>query len=176
MRLTEAISMLERTPTTLEAMLAGLGRDWLDRDDGPGTWSAYDIVGHLMEAEANNWLPRIRTIVDFGVARTFAPFDREAMLGRPREPVEDLLTRFRTARRDSLAALDSLGLSAADLDRCGTHPEFGQVRLGQVLAAWVAHDLTHSAQIGEVLARHYRDEVGPYRAYLPALDRVAAAE
>lgn len=176
MRLAEATAVLERTPATLAAMLTGLEWSWLDRNDGPGTWSAYDIVGHLIEAERHNWVPRIRTILSHGTERTFAPFDREAMLGRSREPVEDLLTRFQAARRDSLTALAELQLTADDLARRGSHPEFGEVTLGQVVAAWVAHDLTHTAQIGEVLARTYREEVGPYRAYLPALDRVALAE
>jgi hypothetical protein len=133
-------------------------------------------VGHLIEGEAGNWLPRIRLTLRYGTERSFEPFDREAMLGREREPVSVLLDRFREARRASLDELASLGVAAGDLDRRGRHPEFGAVTLGQVLATWVAHDLTHVAQVGEVLARRYREDVGPYRAYLPALDRVAAAE
>ncbi|MEJ3748867.1 DinB family protein [Actinomycetes bacterium KLBMP 9797] len=176
MDLTEATTMLARTPTVLDALLADAPPDWVHRDDGPGTWSAYDIVGHLLEGEAHNWLPRARMILEHGAEQTFAPFDREAMLGREREPVGALLARFASARQSSLVALAAYGLTAADLDRRGRHPEFGEVTLGQVLATWVAHDLTHLAQIGEVLARTYRDAVGPYRAYLPALDRVAEAE
>jgi hypothetical protein len=176
MELAEATSMLGRTPAVLDALLSGLGPEWLDRDDGPGTWSAYDIVGHLIEGEAGNWLPRTRMILDHGTGRAFEPFDREAMLGREREPVGAVLDRFRVARQASLAELASLGLATGDLARRGRHPEFGAVTLGQVLSTWVAHDLTHLAQVGEVLARRYREDVGPYRAYLPALDRVAAAE
>lgn len=98
------------------------------------------------------------------------------MLRREREPAEALLGRFAAVRQASLDELASLGLTQEDLDRRGSHPEFGEVTLGQVLATWVAHDLTHLGQIGEVLARRYREDVGPYRAYLPALDRVADAE
>lgn len=176
MELTEATSILARTPAVLDTLLSGLPEDWVRRDDGPGTWSAYDIVGHLLEGDASNWLPRARMVLREGTGRAFEPFDREAMLGREREPVEALLSRFRAGRSASLDALGALGLAAADLDRRGRHPEFGEVTLGQVLSTWVAHDLTHLAQVGEVLARRYRDEVGPYRAYLPALDRVADAE
>lgn len=175
MNLPDALSMLARTPRVLEVLLAGLPPRWLRRTDGPGTWSAYDILGHLLEGERSNWLPRIRMILEHGTTRTFEPFDREAMLGREPEPVEALLERFGAARQASLAELGRYDLTAA-LDRRGRHPEFGEVTLGQVLATWVAHDLTHLAQIGEVLARDYRDAVGPYRAYLPALDRVAVAE
>jgi hypothetical protein len=115
-------------------------------------------------------------ILDHGTSRPFVPFDREAMLAAPREPVTALLDRFADARADSLAQIEQLHLSSSELDRRGLHPELGEVTLGQLLATWVAHDLTHLGQIGEVLARQYRDAVGPWRAYLPALDRVAEAE
>jgi DinB superfamily len=176
MNLNEVTSTLARTPGVLDALLSDLPPEWVHRNDGPGTWSAYDIVGHLLEGETVNWLPRARMLLEYGTGRTFEPFDREAMLGREREPVDVLLSRFRTARLASLEQLSSLDLAEADLDRTGGHPEFGAVTLGQLLATWVAHDLTHLAQVAEVLARRYRTAVGPYRAYLPALDRVAEAE
>lgn len=168
--------MLARTPKVLDTLLAGLPADWLHRDDGPGTWSAYDIVGHLLHGEAANWLPRTRMILGQGTARPFEPFDRQAMLGWDREPADELLARFQAARLGSIDDLSSMNLTADDMDRHGLHPELGEVTLGQMLATWVAHDLTHLAQVGEVLARRYRDDVGPYRAYLPALDRRADAE
>jgi uncharacterized damage-inducible protein DinB len=176
MDIPDATAVLVRTPETLRTLLAGLPEEWLHRTDGPATWSAYDIVGHVLHADSTNWLPRIRMIVNHGTSRQFEPFDRQAMLRWQREPGDARLDRFRTVRAASLAELGSLQLTAADLDRRGAHPEFGTVTLGQVMAAWVAHDLTHLAQVGEVLARRYRDDVGPYRAYLPALDRVAEAE
>jgi hypothetical protein len=176
MDLREATSMLARTPAVLDPLLAGLPPEWLYRTDGPGTWSAYDILGHLVHGDATNWLPRTRMILEEGTGATFVPVDREAMLRAEREPVSVLLSRFHAGRVASLGELGSLGLSDEDLVRRGRHPEFGEVTLGQVLSTWVAHDLTHLGQIGEVLARRYRDDVGPYRAYLPALDRVVAAE
>jgi hypothetical protein len=176
MDLAEARSTLARTPKALDTMLAGLSPWWLHRDDGPGTWSAYDIVGHLLVGDESDWLPRIRMIRRHGTSRPFEPFDRQAMLGRDPEPGDVLLARFRAARRASLDELALLDLTPDDLDRRGLHPEFGEVTLGQLVAAWVAHDLTHLAQVGEVLARRYRQDVGPWRAYLPALDRVADAE
>lgn len=176
MDIPDARSTLARTPKVLVTLLDGLPDPWLHRDDGPGSWSAYDIVGHLVHADATNWLPRIRMILRHGAGRSFEPFDREAMLGWERQSAAALLDRFRAARAASLEQFDSLELTADDLDRSGSHPEMGQVTLGHVVAAWVAHDLTHLAQVGEVLARRYRDDVGPYRAYMPALERVAEAE
>jgi len=176
MELPEATSMLARTPKVLDTLLAGLPAKWLHRDDGPGTWSAYDIVGHLLEGEATNWLPRTRMILQQGTGQAFGPFDREAMRGRGRQPAAVLLARFTAARLASLEELSSSELTVDDMERRGLHPDLGEVTLGQLLATWVAHDLTHLAQVGEVLARRYRDDVGPYRAYLPALDRTADAE
>jgi hypothetical protein len=176
MELPEAVAVLARTPTVLDGLLAGLADEWVRRDDGPGTWSAYDIVGHLIHGEANDWVARARLILEHGPDREFVPFDREGMFADPPEPMAARLARFAAARSASLAALDQLALTPADLDRRGRHPAFGPVTLGQLLATWVAHDLTHVAQIGEVLARRYREDVGPWRAYLPALDRVADAE
>jgi DinB superfamily len=176
MELPEAILMLGRTPTVLEGLLADLPTEWVHRNDGPGTWSAYDIVGHLLHGEQTDWLPRTRMILEHGTDRPFEPFDRQTMLGWEREPVTALLDRFQAARVAGLAELTSLRLTTADLDRRGRHPEFGEVTLGQLLSTWVAHDLTHLAQVGEVLARRYREDVGPWRAFLPALDRAADAE
>jgi DinB family protein len=176
MELAEVTSVLARTPTVLDTLLAELPGEWLHRNDGPGTWSAYDIVGHLRHGEATDWLPRARMILQHGIGRAFEPFDREAMLGQDPEPAATLLAQFRAARQASLDGLSALHLTASDLSRRGLHPDLGEVTLGQLLATWVAHDLTHLAQVGEVLARHYRDDVGPWRAYLPALDRVAQTE
>ena len=176
MILPEATVMLRRTPAALTALLTELPDEWLHRDDGPGSWSAYAIVGHLVHADATNWLPRIRTILQHGSGRAFEPFDRYAMLSWQPQAATVLLDRFSDVRSASVDELDSLRLTAADLERRGAHPEMGEVTLGQVVSAWVAHDLTHLAQVGEVLARRYRDDVGPYRAFMPALERFAEAE
>jgi uncharacterized damage-inducible protein DinB len=176
MDLADAMSMLARTPDVVGRLLADLPPEWVHRNDGPGTWSAYDIVGHLVHGEATDWMPRVRMILRDGTSRPFEPFDRESMLDREPAPAPVLLAELASARRDGIAELSALGLTAADLDRRGLHPDLGEVTLGQLLSTWVAHDLAHIGQIGEVLARHYRDAVGPWRAYLPALDRVADAE
>ncbi|MFF5234815.1 DinB family protein [Dactylosporangium sp. NPDC000521] len=176
MRISDATTLLARTPTTVSALLLDLPDEWLHRDDGPDTWSAYAIAGHLLHGDETNWIPRIQLIVAHGTGRTFEPFNRVAMLSWDREPVATLLDRFHATRARALQDLANLGLTADDLTLTGTHPEFGTVTLSQVLSAWVAHDLTHAAQIAEVLAGRYRHDVGPYRRYMPALDRFAPAE
>lgn len=176
MDLSATTTMLARTPVVLKALLEGLPQRWLHRADGPGTWSAYDIVGHLLHAELTNWVPRIGIIREHGSARPLTAFDREAMLAWRRQPVGALLERFADARQASLRTLSALALTSDDLHRRGHHPQIGDVTIGHTVAAWVAHDLTHLGQTGEVLARDYRDDTGPYRPFMPALDRVAEAE
>lgn len=169
--LIQALPTLERTPAALRALLAGLPDPWVRGDDGPETWSAFDIVGHLIHGERTDWLPRARIILEHGPGRIFEPFDRFAQLqedgGRP---LAELLDTFAALRAQNLEGLRGLGLTAADLDRQGTHPEFGRVTMRQLLATWVVHDLSHVAQIAEVMARQYRAEVGPWEAYLPVLE------
>lgn len=52
-----------------------------------------------------------------------------------------------------------------------THPELGEVTLKELLATWVTHDLGHIAQIARVMAKQYKDEVGPWGAYIPILNK-----
>ena len=170
--LAEALPLLERTPTTLAALLTGLPEEWTRATEGEGTWSAYDIVGHLIHGERTDWIVRTEHILAHGAAIPFTPFDREAMLHAPGDrPLPILLGEFAGLRAGNLARLRALGLGAADLDRPGLHPALGPVTLGQLLATWTAHDLSHLGQVARVMAKRYRAAVGPWRAYLPLLDR-----
>jgi hypothetical protein len=162
-----AIPILQRTPAVLRALLAGLPDEWVRATDGPGTWSAYDVVGHLIHGEKTDWIPRVRHILAKGESEPFIPFDREAMFTASRgKTTAALLEEFAALRAGNVAALRALALTPADLERRGLHPELGPVTLGQHLATWTAHDLGHVRQIAQTLGRQYRDAVGPWRAYL----------
>jgi len=166
----EARDVLSRTPATLRALLLGLPEAWTSADEGPDTFSAKDVVGHLIFGEETDWIPRMRIILEHGPDRPFTPFDRfgfEQRHGDP--PLEERVDLFARLRGENLRALDSFDLTAADLERPGRHPELGPVTLGQLLATWVAHDLNHVAQISRVMAKRYQAEVGPWRAYLRIL-------
>ena len=170
--LTAGIAVLERTPPTLHAMLAGLPPAWTDATEGPETWSPWVIVGHLIHGERTDWIPRARLILAQGPERRFTPNDRFAQFQESRgHPLADLLDEFGRLRADNLATLAGWRLTEAQLALEGSHPEFGPVTLRQLLATWVAHDLGHLAQTARVMARQYREAVGPWRAYLPVLDR-----
>ena len=160
-------AVLERTPATLRAMLAGLPAAWTEGDEGPETWSPRVVVGHLSHAERNAWLPRARVILEQGTERRFPLFDRFAQLrdaaGRL---VEEELDEFARLRAESLATLAGWRLTDEQLALTGEHPQFGVVTLRQLLATWVAHDLTHLAQVVRVMAKQYRGAVGPWSEYL----------
>jgi hypothetical protein len=170
--LDHATAVLDRTPSVLRVTLSGLGPEWLHATEGPDTWSPYHIVGHLIHGERTDWIPRARIILAQGANRRFEPFDRTAQLHDDQtRPIELLLDDFARLRSESLATLAGWRLTDARLALTGEHPEFGSVTLGQLLATWVAHDLGHIAQIARVMAKQYRQAVGPWRAYLPVLDR-----
>ena len=168
--LPQATAVLRRTPSVLDALLRDLPDEWTRQNEGGATWSAYDIVGHLVHGERTEWLPRARMILEHGEARTFARFDR---LAQQRESagksLPSLLDEFAAVRAANLEAIRALNLQPADLERRGTHPLFGAVTLSQLLATWAAHDLTHLHQISRVMAHQYRHAVGPWQVYLGVL-------
>jgi hypothetical protein len=165
--LPQTISLLVRTPAALDAFLRELPEYWTLRNEGENTWSAFDIVGHLIHGERTDWMPRAKMILKFGETREFEPFDR---LGHVRESagksLGDLLDEFARLRSENLDELRALKLRREDLALRGRHPALGVVTLSQLLATWAAHDLTHIHQISRVMAHQYRDAVGPWGAYL----------
>lgn len=170
LQLDQAVSVLERTPSAIDAMLRGLPEPWIRGDEGQGTWSPFVVVGHLIHGEKTDWIPRARILLEHGEARAFDKFDRFAQLRDSKDKTLDaLLDEFRAARETSLAALRDLRLTPADLERRGRHPELGGVTLGQLLATWVVHDLGHVRQIARAMAKQYAGEVGAWKAYLRIL-------
>ena len=170
--LANAIEVLERTPAAFRALLAGLPDAWTSPNEGPDTFSAFDNLGHLVHGERTDWIPRARIILEHGRARPFEPFDRFAQSHESRgKRVADLLDELEILRARNLDTLRGWRLTARELALEGEHPALGRVTLAQLLATWVVHDLGHLAQTSRVMAKQYRDEVGPWRAYLPILDR-----
>ena len=169
--LQDAIEILGRTPATLNAMLRDVPEVWLSQNEGPETWSPYDIVGHLIHGEETDWIPRARIILEHGEGRAFESFDRVAMFEKSRgESIAELLDTFAALRKESLHELNEMHLTPALLEKRGKHPELGVVTMKQLLAAWVVHDLGHVRQVVRVMAKQYRDAVGPWRAYLSILE------
>jgi len=173
----EAVAILRRTPLTLKALLTGLPEAWTTSSEGPGTWSAYDIVGHLLAGEEADWIERTRTILEHGEQRPFDSFNRAAMFEDYQGfSLEQLLSAFEEARNKNLETLRDFSITPEKLALKGTHPALGTVTLSQLLATWVAHDLNHIGQIVEVMSRQYADAVGPWIVYLGILNRPIITE
>jgi hypothetical protein len=163
--------VLQRTPATLTSLLTGLPDEWLHGREAPDAWSPYQVCGHLLHIEETDWIDRTRVILEHGTSRVFEPVDREAGFARfAGWPLQELLDQFTTTRQRNLAELTAL-LGPDALERRGVHPTFGEVSLGQLLATWVVHDLNHLNQIVKTMAKDYADAVGPWREFLPVLDR-----
>jgi hypothetical protein len=170
MEVVQAVSVLERTPAALSGLLAGLPEVWVTGNEGAGTFSPREVLGHLIHGEETDWIPRAEIILASGENRPFTPFDRFGFRGwLEGTSTAELLERFARLRRESLVRLDAFALTRADLERRGTHPGLGPVTLGQLLAAWVVHDLGHITQVARVMAKQYRDEVGPWTQYMTVL-------
>lgn len=176
--LTSATLVLERTPATLRALLSGLGDEWIRGDEGPATFSPFDVVGHLIDAEETNWVPRAKVILSQDPAASFPAFDRFRHLKRNVDrTLASLLDEFAALRSANLALLESWRLTPEKLALTSDHPELGRVELRQLLATWVVHDLGHLAQVSRVMAKQYREAIGPWAAYLPVVhDREPAPE
>jgi hypothetical protein len=165
--LEHTIALLSHTPAALNALLRDLPEIWTLRNEGEKTMSAFDVVGHLIHAERTNWMPRAKTILQFGEQRAFDSFDRWGHVQESHgKTLGELLDEFARLRSENLAELRSLNLRQEDLARPGQHPALGTITLSELLATWAAHDLTHLHQISRVMAHQYRETVGPMSKYL----------
>ena len=167
----KALPILEKTPALLKLWLQGLSDEWIVNNEGGDTWSVYDVVGHLIHGERTDWMARIRkTLSD--TDKEFVPFDRFAQFNESKgKTLDQLLDEFATIRKQNLEEVRSLNISEQVLSKTGIHPSFGTVTLRQLLSTWVAHDLSHIAQIARVMAKQYKEEVGPWVEYLSIMKR-----
>jgi hypothetical protein len=165
--LQHTIALLTRTPATLNVLLRDLPEEWTMRNEGDRTWSAFDVVGHLIHGERTDWMPRLRRILESGESRAFDPFDRWAQERESQgKTLPEMLDEFSDLRAQNLNELRALKLQPEDFSRRGRHPALGIVTLSELLATWAAHDLTHLHQISRVMAYQYRAAVGPWKAFL----------
>lgn len=163
----KSIAVLERTPNVLSSMLQNLPTEWVSCNEGPETWSVFDVIGHLIQGEQTDWMCRTKIILSDKTDKNFETFDRFAQFKNSQgKSINNLILEFASLREANLEELKSLGINEIDLNKTGNHPAFGAVSLRQVLACWVAHDLSHIAQISRVMAKHYKEDIGPFVQYL----------
>ncbi|MEO6588760.1 MAG: DinB family protein [Pyrinomonadaceae bacterium] len=167
----DSISILEKTPSVLQILLTGLPENWVNQRENEEIWSVFDIVGHLVHGEITDWIPRAKIILETGKEQAFAPFDRFAQFDESKgKNINQILEEFKHLRSENLNQLRELNLQSEDLLREGLHPDLGVVKLEQLLATWVVHDLGHIRQIARVLAKNYKSEIGAWEKYLPVVN------
>ena len=165
-----SIEILSRTPSAMRAMLDGVSDGWTRENEGPDTFSAFDVIGHLIDGEETDWIPRARIVMSQGENRTFERYDRFRHKSRNKDrSLASLLDEFEKLRRDNIELVKSWKLTNDDLRLTAMHPALGTVTFAQLLSAWVVHDLGHIAQVSRVMAKQYKEEVGPWVQYLPVL-------
>lgn len=168
--LQNSLEMLERTPLVLESMLAGLSDEWIYKNEGEKTWSPFDIIGHLIHGEKTDWIPRMEIILKQNPNSEFEPFDRFAQFENSKgKTPQELLNAFTLLRKQNIEIVRNKNLNTYHFALKGKHPALGEVTLAQLFATWVVHDLNHTGQIARVMAKQYKDEVGPWYQYLGIL-------
>lgn len=167
----KSIEILATTPAVLKALLSGIHEDWVMNNEGPETFSPYDVIGHLIYGEKTDWVPRAKIILEFGLSKPFTPWDRFAQYEESEgKTLQQLLDEFEIVRRENMIWFKSLSLTEADLDKKGMHPQLQEVTLRNLLATWVVHDLTHIAQITRVMAKQYKEDIGPWPEFFRILN------
>lgn len=165
--ITQAINILERTPSVIKNLLWNLPNEWTSSNEGNNTWSPFDVVGHLIHGEKTDWIPRTEIILKGDPEVKFSPFDRFAQYEISQgKTINELIIEFEELRKESLNKLSALSISNDDLKLEGSHPELGKVTLNHLLSAWVVHDLGHIAQISRVMAKQYSTEIGPWHQFM----------
>lgn len=169
--LTKSYQILERTPSVLKALLSNLDDGWIVNNEGPETFSPYDVIGHLIHGEKTDWSARAKIILEFGLSKPFIPWDRFAQYEESKGKIlAQLLNEFEAVRKENVAWLKSLNITEPDLEKKGMHPSLGEVTLRNLLSTWVVHDLTHIAQITRVMAKQYKEEMGPWPGFFRILN------
>ena len=167
----KSIEILERTPAVLKTLLSGLSEEWIVNNEGPETFSPYDVIGHLIHGEKTDWVTRAKIILEFGLSKPFTPWDRFAQYEESKgKTLEQLLDEFERVRKVNMHWFKSLDLTESDLNKKGMHPKLGEVTLRNLLSTWVVHDLTHIAQVTRVMAKQYKDEMGPWPEFFRILN------
>jgi uncharacterized damage-inducible protein DinB len=168
----KSIEILERTPAVLETLLTGVSADWTENNEGGETWRVFDVLGHLVHGEKTDWIPRMEIVLADAPDKTFKPFDRFAQFEESKgKTLDELLEEFKSLRKKNVDILRSKNLTGENLSAKGIHPAFGDVTLAQLLATWTVHDLDHIAQISRVMAKQYKEAVGPWAEYLKILNQ-----
>jgi hypothetical protein len=117
----------------------------------PDDWSILEVVNHLYDEERLDFRVRLGLILLHPEQENWPPIDPSRWVIERRYNQRRLapsLENFLKARQSSLAWLRSLGL--LDWQAGVPAPWGGQLRAGDMLAAWANHDSLHMRQLVEL--------------------------
>jgi uncharacterized damage-inducible protein DinB len=170
--LSTSLEVLNNTSAVIFALLNNLSDDWTTNNEGPQTWSAKEVVAHLIVCEDTAWIPRVLVTLSDTEVRTFAPIDMNGHFQvAATRSLPELLATFKQKRDNSISALKKLHLREPDFLKTAIHAKLGEITLQQLLATWVAHDLTHIAQIARIMAMQQKENVGGFESFLSIFRR-----
>ena len=139
--LQDTVALLARTPAVLDSLLRDLPDTWTRRNEGDGTWNAFEIVGHLIHAERADWMPRVRMVLQSGESQAFEPFDRA---GAEREDQRSSLAQ----RLDEFARLRTALRVRGFRNRADLH---SYRTIGQVAGTLLVRSHERSERVGQAM-------------------------
>jgi uncharacterized damage-inducible protein DinB len=145
-----AIEALAAQELVIAALAADIDPEQARVRPAEGAWSVVEVLAHLLDEEREDF--RLRLDLTLHQPETeWPPIDPEGWVTardyQSRDPLATL-AEWRSERQRSLAWLR--GLAAPDLTVARRHPAGFELRAGDLLASWVAHDLLHLRQLVEL--------------------------
>ena len=130
---------------------------------GPESWSILEVINHLYDEERLDFRVRLDIILH----HPEQPWPSIDPAGWVKERVynqrdlKNSLEKFIAERSKSITWLEEL--HPVDWDAVGDTPSGGQMRAGDMLSAWVAHDLLHMRQLVELHWQYLVRSLQPYQ-------------
>jgi DinB superfamily len=150
MQMSWAIEQLEAQAGAILALASGVPAEDAHLRPAPGQWSLLEVLAHLLDEEREDFRQRLDLTLHHPEAE-WPPIDPEGWVTARAYQERDLgetIAAWREERRRSLDWLRSL--AAPDLTVVRRHPAGFELRAGDLLGAWVAHDLLHLRQLVEL--------------------------
>ena len=168
--LNKSMEILENTPFVISSLLNNLSDEWILFNEGENTWTAKEVVAHLIICEETDWLPRMKIILCESPNKTFVQIDMFAHFDLAKcNSLLYLIDNLKLLRASAVKEIKTFNLQEKDFQKSANHPKLGEVNLQQLIAAWVTHDLTHIAQIARILAKQNKENVGAFSTFLNIL-------
>jgi uncharacterized damage-inducible protein DinB len=145
------LGALASAPRAFRRVLSRASRRRLRRRPAQREWSATEVLSHVLDAEVTLAF-RIRKLAA-EPGGVIVAWDQEKWtdgLRHQRGDARILLAAYAALRAANLDQIRRL--TPAQRSAAGRHPEYGRLRVNEMLEHWAEHDLIHLAQIRAALA------------------------